>query len=175
MTVTFSRISTENGQWPELIRQWELECERYDEALDDYATASIPTVRPLAEQAQTHSAGVYALKSGDSFLGLCQLNVALLPGYDGRVLRVRHIVHSPKFDFDADVPIEEYVSFLAGVLVGVFTVSDNDMQAPYVKFHFKSPAEKAFFAQLQVAIKKIKGVDEVALKGSWLYIKKVQA
>ena len=175
MAITFARISTENGQWPELIRQWEAECEKYGEALEDYATASIPTVRPLAEQAQTIAAGVYALKNDDSFVGLCQLNAAFLPGYDGRVLRVRHITHSPKFDFDQDLEIDDYVTFLSGVLVGVFHASGNDMQAPYIKFHFKSPAEKAFFSQLQTAIAKINGVDEVAMKGSWLYIKKVQA
>lgn len=174
MKISFTRVSTENGYWPELIRQWEADCESYSETLEDYATASIPTLRPLAEQAQTHSSGVYALKSDDSFLGLCQLNTALLPGYDGRVLRVRHIVHSPKFDFDTNLTIDDYAAFLAGVLVGVFEVSDNEMLAPHIKFHFKSPAEKTFFAQLQTAIKKIKGVDEVALKGSWLYIKKVQ-
>jgi hypothetical protein len=172
--MNFKRVSIENGLWPELLRQWEDECSSYEEDFSDYATASIPTLRPLAESAQVKKAGVYALCDESYYMALCQLNVAFLPGYDGKVLRVRHIVHSPRYDFDNDVAIEQYGDLLSRLFVGVFDASDGEMAAPYVKFHFKSPAERAFFAALQTALHGHSAFASVEMRGSWLYIKKNQ-
>lgn len=175
MSEKFLRVSTENGHWQRLMQQWSDQCDSYSEALDDYAVASLPAIRPLAEGAQVSTAGVYSVIKGGSYLGICQLNAAYLPGYDGRVLRVRHIVHCPNFDFSDQVTVEDYVEFLGLILVGVFGESNADMSAPYIKFHFKSPAERRFFEELKVAMSDLDLIDKVEMKGSWLYIKKKSA
>ena len=85
---------------------------------------------------------------------------------------MRHIVHSPLFDFNEDVKIEDYRDFLGHLFIGVFNVSDTEMPAPHMKFHFQSPAERTFFGAFQDALKSHSVVAEVDLKGSWLYITK---
>lgn len=175
MSAEFLRVSNENGHWQKLMQQWSDQCETFLEALDDYAVASLPALRPLAESAQVSTAGVYSVLVEGKYLGVCQLNAAFLPGYDGRVLRVRHIVHCPEFDFSEQITLEDYVNFLTNILVGVFEISAQEMQAPYIKFHFKSPAERAFFEHLKTSIESLPLIDKVEMKGSWLYIKKTSA
>lgn len=175
MPPNFLRVSNENGQWQQLMQQWSDQCDSFSEALDDYAVTSLPAIRPLAESAQVSTAGVYSVLNEGKYLGICQLNVAYLPGYDGRVLRVRHIVHCPNFDFSDQATLEDYVQFLSSILIGVFDVSSSEMQAPYIKFHFKSPAERTFFDQLRTSISNLPLIDKVEMKGSWLYVKKKSA
>lgn len=169
----FLRVSTENGHWPKLLKDWEQQCSDFRENFFDYAVASLSTLRPLAEQAQTASTGVFALLSPESrYLGACQLNAAYLPGYTDKVLRVRHIVHAPHFDFDDNVTLDDYTSFLSDLFIGVFEASDTEMPAAHMKFHFQSPAERAFFSVYQKALKSHSVVAKVELNGSWLYITK---
>lgn len=173
MATELIRVSRENGLWQNLLKGWNDECEAFGENLDDYATSSMAVIRPLAEETQTPNAGIYALAADDSFMGLCQLNVAFIPGYTDKVLRVRHIVHSPRFDFDDSVSIDDYTKFLSGLLVGVFHISNNDMRAPNIKFHFKSPAERFFFDKIKGAVKDSGIAEMVEMRGAWLYIRKV--
>ena len=173
MATELVRVSRENGLWQKLLKEWNAQCEAFDENLDDYAVSSMAVIRPLAEATQTPNAGVYALTENDSFTGLCQLNVAFIPGYQDKVLRVRHIVHSPRFDFDDSVSIEDYTKFLSGLLVGVFHISNNEMRAPNIKFHFKSPAERLFFDKMKSAVKDSGIADTVEMRGAWLYIRKL--
>lgn len=172
METKLVRVSRENGLWHKLLNEWSGQCELFGEDLGEYATSSMTVIRPLAEDTQTPNAGVYALNVNDSFAGLCQLNCTFLPGHDGKVLRVRHIVHSPRFDFDSGITLGDYQDFLSELLVGVFVCSINEMRAPYVKFHFKSPAERSFFAALKSALQAQAVFEEVEMVGSWLYIKK---
>ena len=166
------RVSHANGLWGDLLQQWEKDCASYSENFDDYATASIGVLRPLAEQAQVTQAGVYGLKDESGYIGACQLNAAYLPGYDDKVLRVRHIVHAPIFDFKEDLDVDDYVKFLGGLFVSVFNASVTEMPCPYVKFHFQSPAERTFFDSMTDQLSEISAFAEVKMVGSWLYIKK---
>ncbi len=168
----FIRVSVQNGLWVELLNQWDESCSEFDESLNDYATGSIPVLRPLAEQAQLNSSGVFALRDGSRYLGICQLNSAHIKGYTGKVLRVRHIVHAPHYDFGSEVKLEDYAKLLSGIFKGVIDVSAIEMPSPDVKFHFRSPAERQFFVDFSTALKGHKVFDKVDMVGSWLYIKK---
>jgi hypothetical protein len=126
-------------------------------------------LRPLAEQAQVTQSGVYGLKDESGYIGACQLNSAFLPGLEGKVLRVRHIVHAPTFDFDEKVEINDYTKLLTGLFVSVFNVSVTEMPSPHVKFHFQSPAERAFFKEMTSNLSEIDDLAEVKMIGSWLY------
>jgi len=110
---------------------------------------------------------------GDStYDAMCQLNVAFLPGYTGKVLRVRHIIHSPMFDFDEGKTVDDYVNVLADIFSGVLSASEGEMLAPHVKFHFRSPAERSFFNTLQDILSKRPIFAGVEMRGAWLYISK---
>jgi len=168
----FIRVSAQNGHWVNLLNQWEESCAEFDESLSDYATGSLPILRPLAEQAQLNSSGVFALKDDSGYHGICQLNSTHIKGYTGKVLRVRHIVHAPRYDFSSEIVLEDYAELLFGVFKGVIDVSATEMPSPDVKFHFRSPAERQFFVEFTAALKGYKVFDKVDMVGSWLYIKK---
>lgn len=168
----FKRVSNSNGLWPELLGQWDKQCSQFEENFEDYASGTVSILRPLAEQAQTPSSGVYAVCNDSEYLGICQLNVTFIKGYPAQVLRVRHILFSPKFDYDDSLDIEDYADMLTSVFVGVLNSSDGEMAAPDIKFHFRSPAELQFFDKFKAALGEAKIFKEVAMKGSWLYIKK---
>lgn len=175
LNVSFQRISLENGRWRDLLVAWEAECSTYGENLEDYAVASLPTVKPLAEGVQTNSAGVYGLEGESGYMALCQLNVGFIPGYRDKVLRVRHSIFAPRFDFDNTVTFQEYVNVIADLLTGVLAVSDAEMVAPNVKFHFRSPAEREFFQAFREAAEARGAFGDIQMKGAWLYIEKLKA
>ena len=169
----FSRVSRDNGQWSDLLNQWESECGKFEENFDEYAPATIDVLRPLAEETQIAHSGVYAFSKESDYMAMCQLNVAYLPGYPGKVLRVRHILYSPRFDFDAALAIEDYAAVLTGVFIGVLRSSDTDMLARHIKFHFRSPAEREFYSVLKEHLKDTSVFEHIDLRGAWLYITKV--
>jgi len=102
---------------------------------------------------------------------VCQVNRALLPGYDGMVLRVRHLVLSPQLDF-GDRDIADYGRILQELLQGILALSETDMPAPYIKLHFRSPADRQFFANLRTTLQRHGVFNEIEMRGAWLYITK---
>lgn len=172
MAEDFLRVSRENGLWDAVMQDWERQCQAFNEDLAEYATASLPVLQSLATETQRRNAGVYAVRVDNCYTGLCQLNVAMLPGYDAPVLRVRHIVHSPRYDFDQAISEEEYSKVLGDILAGVYLLSEDEMQAKHIKFHFRSPAERIFFEQLKHVLAEQGPFSVIELRGSWLYISK---
>lgn len=166
------KVDRDGGLWQVLIGQWEDEAAGYEVDLDDYAPASLGVLSELANQTPKKRSGVYALERDSTFQGMCQLNLAFLPGYDSEVLRVRHIIHSPRFDLDENVSVEDYALFLSQIFSGVLRASIDQMPAKHIKFHFRSPAERRYFTQLQEIIKDFEIFENVVMKGSWLYISK---
>ncbi|UWQ11932.1 hypothetical protein K3X41_04390 [Aliiroseovarius crassostreae] len=166
----FKRISRENGQWNTLWQQWDKECTKYGETISDYATSALSTLKPLAEDPQITSAGVYGLIDKDEIVAVCQLNVTGLPGYTGPVVRLRHLVLAPKFDFDDSTTIQEYINVLSSVFAGTINLAHSEMKADHAKLHFRSPADKEFFKNIEQSLKSNSVFSHVALKGSWLYV-----
>ena len=64
------------------------------------------------------NAGVFATHANGKYLAACQANACYLPDYDGKVLRVRHIIVSPQHEYDEDMEISVYLKTLAGVFGG---------------------------------------------------------
>jgi len=101
---------------------------------------------------------------------VCQANSSLLPGYVGKVLRIRHIVLSPRFDFADDMTVEQYSQTLVVVFTGVLGLAYGEMASDHVKFHLKSPADRAFGGAFTEAVKDHKAFTKVEMKGSWIYL-----
>ncbi|GGF77034.1 hypothetical protein SAMN05216376_11232 [Mameliella alba] len=159
--------------WDKLVLEWEEECSSFEEDFGDYAVASLPVLAELARAAPRRDAAVYGLMSDGKVDVVCQANSTLLPGYTGKVLRVRHIVLAPRFDFSEDITIEAYTETLANVFAGVLGLADDVMPSDHIKFHLKSPAEKSFGGAFTDALSGHPAFSLVAMKGSWIYLSKV--
>lgn len=167
---TLERLSTKD--WEQLILEWEAECNTYGEDFEDYATLSLPVLSSLVYSAPRRDAGVFGLSTEGRVDVICQANSCFLPGYNGKVLRIRHIVLSPRFEFAQNIEIDDYSEVLIGVFVGAIRIAHDEMPSDHVKFHLKSPAERAFGAAFVNALKGDAAFQEVELRGSWIYLSK---
>ena len=113
---------------------------------------------------------MFALKRDDgTFDAVCQANATFLPGYKGKVLRVRHMLLSPHFDF-GEYPIEQYVQVLSRMFARTVHLAKSDLPSEHVKFHLRSPADRQFFEATLDAFTDTNLFDAVAIRGSWLYL-----
>ena len=167
------RVSDDQGTWEKLMRQWEAECDSFGENLDDYATASLPVVAQVARGTQVKNLGAYAFTMDGSFKAVCQANATYLPGYTGKVLRIRHIVLAPEFDFSPDISVDDYITVLVGVFSGAISLTNKEMEADHLKFHLRSPAEREFGTHFTKAIHDQGIVKDASVKGSWIYLSKI--
>ncbi|WP_420325450.1 hypothetical protein [Mameliella sp.] len=166
------RVNGQDGSWPDLISQWEKQCEIYGESLDDFAVASLPVIEGLATGAQQHYAGAYAYSDDGNYKAVCHVNSTFLPKYDGKVLRVRHIVLSPDFDFSDTPTVDDYTDVLVGVFVGAIALTMEEMPSSHVKFHLRSPIERELGEHFTKAISGNAAFKDVAMQGSWIYLSK---
>ncbi len=168
--MTFERLSRENGHWQLLWRNWDALCETYNEAFTEFAPSALTVLKPLAEDPQLPHAGVFGLLDGPNVLAVCQLNVAALPGYDDKVLRLRHLVLSPEFDFSDAMTLERYVDVLSQMFTGAVEVASTEMPAKHIKLHFRSPADRQFFNQFKDTLSTSGAFKTVQMSGAWLYL-----
>jgi hypothetical protein len=91
-------ICVKDGTWNSLVTSWSKQCGQYGEDLDNYAVGAFSVLAPLAKHGHA-KAEVYALKDGEEYSAVCQVNRTKLPDYDGHVLRVRFMTFAPKYDF----------------------------------------------------------------------------
>ena len=167
----FERISKD--YWAKLVLDWEAECAEFGENFDDYAVASLPVLRELACAPPRRDAAVFGSVSSEKLDVVCQANSSYLPGYTGKVLRIRHIVLSPRHDYSEEFTLDDYCSTLVGVFSGALDLADGEMMSDHVKFHLKSPAERAFGKAFTDVLKDHKAFTDVAIKGSWIYLSKI--
>ncbi|MFG6566654.1 hypothetical protein [Sulfitobacter sp. 1A13679] len=166
------RVSYQNQEWHRLVREWSAECDEFEENFGEYATASLPVLDELASSAQTPAAGVFGYEEEGSFKAVYQANSSFLPGYVGKVLRIRHIVLAPKFDFSDEFDIDDYINVMIGVFAGAILLADGELMAQHVKFHLKSPAEREFGQKFIQAAGKQPVFAKAEMRGSWIYLSK---
>ena len=166
----FKRISLENGLWGKLWAEWDEICSSFGESFQDFAPSSLTILQPLAESPQTNSSGVFALVDQDSILAVCQLNVAWIKGYTDRVLRLRHLLLSPEYDFSDEVTVDKYVQILSEMFAGTVLCAENELLAKHVKLHLQSPADRQFFKEIEQHLAKAAKFSSVKMHGAWLYV-----
>lgn len=166
-----TRLQSSNGTWAALKADWAAQCAECGEDFASYGLASFSVLDPLAEAPDRHAA-VYALKIGDQHRAVCQLNLARLPAFDDPVLRVRHLMFAPIFDF-GDYPIQDYADLLVGFFGGVIAESrQGPLQAKHVHFHLRSPTDRNYFHAVGVQLNAHQPsiFEDVKARGAWLYI-----
>ncbi len=157
-------------QYEILLQGWRLQCEASGEDFETFTQIPLSVFREITEKDKDNTA-LFGLESDSGFDAICMLNHAHIPGYDGPVLRVRHILLSPEFDL-GDKQLTDYAKTIVSILVNVLYLSENDttMKANYVKFHARSPADIPFFSAIGQALDGTGEYASVHHKGSWLYI-----
>lgn len=167
------RLSHEDGSWSELLENWTRECHEFDEDFVSYMPTTVPM---LAEQIETCAndkwSGVYAIQDAQgAYEAICFLNGAFIPKFTGRVLRVRHLILAPKYDF-GDYSEDEYARLLSIIFERVLTESDSNLPCPHVKVHFRSPADVAIFRKFAEKLDQFGHFSSVKMVGSWLFVSK---
>jgi len=96
-------------------------------------------------------------------------NSVHIPGYQEKVLRVRHLLLSPYFDF-GDYGIEAYSKVLSRMVARTIALAMHDMPSPHVKFHLRSPGDREFFAVAAEVFRDADNFYDVAIRGAWLHM-----
>lgn len=166
------RLEMKDGSWPAFVLDWQSQCEKAGEDFAAYAVGSFDVLSGLAT-APEKNAAVYALMKDGQHDAVCQVNCTSLPGYDGPVLRVRMMLLSPDFDFGIR-PIEHYGPTLVHIFMGIYILSEGEMASRHIKFHLRSPADRAFFAAIGESLTGVGTFEKVELSGAWLYVTKTK-
>lgn len=167
------RLSKADGSWQKFEATWQSECAKYGEDFDSYAEASLRTLRDECDDAEIDpNSGVFSLTDDEGrHHAACFLNNAQIKGYSGYVLRVRHLVLSPYYDFE-DLEIEEYSSILGQYFVALINCSESTLISKHVKIHYRSPYDRTFFATFVTIMKATSHFQTVESKGMWLHLTK---
>jgi len=165
-------LNCDDGSWDAFVADWTAQCEKYDEDFAEYATGTFSVVKDLVKVPEP-KAGVFAIHDGKLHNAVCQINTTPLPGYDGPVMRVRHLALCPELDY-GDHSIDVYADALMLGFAGIMALSDRHekVAAKHVKLHLRSPADRQFFSALSSGLSELDEFSAVRLAGSWLYVSK---
>jgi hypothetical protein len=166
------RLSHVDGSWGRLLAQWSRECHECDEDFESYLPETLKLLGGLVEQTEGQRwDGVFAFEEDGSMEGICFVNGAFIPDYSGRVLRVRHVILSPKNDF-GEYDEEHFAKKLGTLFERILEVSESEIPCPHLKFHFRSPADVALFQKFSLILTKSDHFSSVKMKGAWLMLTK---
>lgn len=172
MAGNFQRLLAADGSWKDFIKDWETQCEAFDEDFSMYTNGPLTVVKDVAETPECNTeAAVYAYHDGERFAAMCQVNCTYLPGYTGKVLRVRMLYLSPFYDF-GDTSVDQYAAILTQLFLNIYNVSIIEMPSQHIKFHLRSPGDRVFFTMLGNHLDRSQVFGSVSVRGSWLYITK---
>ena len=169
MDQKLEKLRISDGSWKAFEDDWRSQCSAFGEDFDQYAIGSLPVLIDAAGQENADLA-VMSLKAEDgSYAAVAQVNTALLPGYDGKVLRVRHMLLSPNHDF-GELDLVDYSKILSRMFSRTVNLAFNEMPASHVKFHLRSPGDRQFFSSSLDVLKEFDLFTSVAMRGAWLYL-----
>jgi hypothetical protein len=163
-------LSDEDGSWAALKSTWRKECLLHSEDFDTYAQGTFAVLDPLAAGGHL-VAGIYGLEVNGSVGAFSHAICRPLPGFADPVLSVHLTTFAPRYDF-GDFDLEEYADLIIGLFSGFVELSNDVLPAQVIRFHFRSLADKQFFAALRTSLTEVNLFQEVAVKGMWMYVTK---
>ncbi|WP_339077708.1 hypothetical protein QQM41_03455 [Acetobacter sp. AC2005] len=170
MSYSLESCSADNNVWNHVKSCWRGQCEDFGEEFETYAQASMSVLDSLA-YTPSKNAKVYVLYKTEAEqkepLVAFQANVAFLPGFDGKVLRIRHIVMSPKYDY-GEMEETGYTNILVETFSRATALGYGELEAKHVKFHFKTPADLYFFRAMCPSLDEEKEFRDVKAYGAWI-------
>lgn len=167
------RLSHSDSSWSQLLAEWKKDCHNFEEDFESYMPTTLPMLAAQIEVCAGEKwSGVYSIENEEgSTEAICFLNAAYIPKFTGRVLRVRHLILAPRYDF-GDYSEDQYAWLLSEVFDSVLHISEDDLPCPHVKIHFRSPADVAFFHKFATNLNKLSHFSSVKMVGSWLFVSK---
>lgn len=170
-TLRLTRLDKNDGSWQSLEEQWRGECGTYGEDFDTYAEASLGTLKDECDAgAPDPNSGVFALTDdGGRRHAACFLNRAAIPNYTGKVLRVRHFVLSPYYDFEP-LQIEAYSATLSHYFLALCACAEAELVSQHIKIHYRSPYDRTFFATFGINMRTSGRFTAVESVGMWLHL-----
>jgi len=167
MQFTLSACSANNGLWKSVRQQWRQQCEDFDEDGDSYARSAMDVLDELAEE-PTRRAKVFVLRD-ENHVAHCifQANSTRLPQFDGFVLRIRHMILSPDYDYGKK-SVTEYAQILTESFAHACNLALEELPSDHVKFHFRTPADLDFFRRARPTLETDPAFTSVMMYGAWL-------
>ena len=167
------RLNHDDGTWQAFVNEWSKLCRDFDEDFNSYMPYNLNTLAQQCEDCVLDQrSGVFAHKDSDGgHVAVCFLNSGYIPKFDGRVLRVRHLVLAPNYDL-GEYSVDQYAEVLSRVVTDVIEMSNGTLLSKHLKFHFRSPADVEVFRQFAPELNKAKHFKNVRMQGSWLTITK---
>ncbi|MBS1080822.1 hypothetical protein [Gluconobacter kondonii] len=167
MSFNLSACSSDNGLWKSVRHQWRQQCEDFDADSESYAQSAMGVLTELAEE-PTRRAKVYVLRD-ENGIAHCvfQANSTALPHFDGLVLRIRHMILSPDYDY-GQKNVTEYAQILTESFSHACALASTDMPSAHVKFHFRTPADLDFFRRARPTLQQDPAFTSVMMYGAWL-------
>lgn len=171
--MNLERLNRSDGSWDDFESQWQNQALQYDDEPEFFSAGSLVTLKTeCCNGQQDKDSGVFALKDEHGeFHAACFLNCTPLKGYVGKVLRVRHTVFSPYYDYE-DLELEEYAIALTQMFHGIVDASNETLPSKHIKLHYRSPHDRPLFAAFALNMKHAKVFKNVDSKGMWLHITK---
>jgi hypothetical protein len=153
-----------------MLERWKNEADAFGEEFESYSQIPLSVFNEIMER-DKETTRLYVLYDSGIYPAVCMVNHAYIPNYQGPVLRVRHILFSPRFDL-GDASTDEYTATLAQILVNVIALAKDDpkLKAPHIKFHSRSPNDIQFFTLFGRLMDGSSAFASVQSRGAWLYI-----
>ena len=162
-------LTTQGGEWDAVESQWADVCQVHGDTLDDYAISSLPVLR---ETAQTSDASTKAMGLFDDegrCHAVCFANRAAIKGYAEPVLRIRHLLLAPEYDYGT-LNATQYATALTATFAAAVALAFSGLPARHVRFHLRSPADIAFFGAIATTLGNLPLFETVQMRGAWLYL-----
>ncbi|WP_294930481.1 hypothetical protein [uncultured Paracoccus sp.] len=142
---------------------------RHGDEISDYAVSSLGVVEELANEPTKNAKSLGLFDDTGRCHAICHANVTSLPGYEKPVLRIRHLLLAPDYDY-GHLDASDYARALTSVFSNVIGLAFGEMKAMHIKFHLRSPGDVSFFGALTDALSKIPTFRAVHMRGAWLYL-----
>ncbi|WP_298260195.1 hypothetical protein [uncultured Litoreibacter sp.] len=168
-----TRLNTADNSWQDFQTQWKEEYSTYEDEFEGYASAALGTLENECDNGTPDpDSGVFALiDDQDRIHAACFLNSTLLKGFKGKVMRVRHLILSPYYDFE-NLELEQYAEILAHCFTAIVDCSETTLVSPHIKIHYRSPYDRTFFAAFGLTMRSTGRFSTVESKGMWLHLTK---
>ena len=168
-----NKLSHVGGSWSSLLTEWQAQCHDFGEDFETFLPVTLPMLAEQVHQCESepHS-GVFAHVGDDGCTdAVLFANGAFIPGYSHRVLRVRHLLLAPKYDFK-DFSEVEFAALLTNVFMSILELSNTDIVCGSIKIHLRSPAEIALFREFSDIVDRADLFSSVKMVGAWLMVTK---
>lgn len=162
-------LTNDGGGWDEVERQWAEACEAHGDTLDEYAISSLPVLRETARTSDASTKSMGLFDEDGRCHAVCFANRAAIKGYDEPVLRIRHLLLAPEYDYGT-FTASQYSVALTATFAAAVALAFSDLPARHVRFHLRSPADIEFFGAITTTLGNLPLFEAVHMRGAWLYL-----